>query len=792
MDLKKCAAMGRPKTGSPFQQTIRNGPEQMNCHCFRPALCNVRRWLRKVGEGDSLDIIVDISVLADVLAPPECYRRNEFLADEEQAVYSAMFENLMTCECLKKYIVACRITGSQSEALTMVGDDDYMWMTTSVVGDVVPTEHPGYYYVRKSPGCLLPVTDSTGFVRNDEVKKWPMLYYFDKALLSGPAVTSLQSVCLQEEDNIVALLCDDWPTNFDRQPFVDSMRRKLQHFVTAAAVRSTCTMPLYLVPVSHPTKRDDVYGWRLTFSLHERKILNNFINPERKRVYCLLRIIIWNAKPLSQALAALKTYHIKTEFLWLASETRDIGGECNGWSFLEKFIQLCEKLETAFMNKRLSNFFIPDQNLIGHLKERRLRPVANWIRSHLLCESGRRETFLAVLHGQGCENMRIVHSPSRNAIADCAAAFIVAMTVPNSVGYSDYYGSLLHQVARLLPPAGPSFGDDEARLPVDDASVRAVFEMHRLLRYVAVRESCCMPHSSTKMEFLSIACVQILDLAWVSNDAIIRIDDGHRQRMIAKTQAVQKKRSLNVQRSKPGVKRCNKKVKEKSTARKYTQLKKTTKYDKPTLSYNWRLAKTLLLGVPFNNRWRHVFCAELQLFQGDDCLTKFVIESEILPIWVPSEGEYLVNYVNLGNDLLFVLHAFRCYRSSGIVQFALHYLNWLDMAPGYVDCGSHTWLYQNKTKALYELVDNLRPHIDPDRWDADVQPFIDRNKIALMRREVVTFVLCRTAELQHRNDELRHRCAIMRQVILSRSQEPLLDDHIQLTPFETTIITCNR
>jgi hypothetical protein len=58
------------------------------------------------------------------------------------------------------------------------------------------------------------------------------------------------------------------------------------------------------------------------------------------------------------------------------------------------------------------------------------------------------------------------------------------------------------------------------------------------------------------------------------------------------------------------------------------------------------------------------------------------------------------------------------------------------------------------------------------------------NSVMLMRREVLTLLLCMTAEYHCRNKSLKQKCDEMRDFITSHA------DEIELTPFERVIVNC--
>jgi hypothetical protein len=174
-------------------------------------------------------------------------------------------------------------------------------------------------------------------------------------------------------------------------------------------------------------------------------------------------MIISYAKRTSLSLEVLKTYVLKTEFLWFASGMEADTDKANEWNFLNKFVQLCKNLESGLQRKKIRNFFIPNQNLIEHLSNDDLYEIIKWFRERLIDEKGRCETLLAVLHGKGCEFMRLKHNtPFRNSITDCSVANTAAVLLSNLFIYGGYIENLLRQLSPMIMPS--MYHTDNARL----------------------------------------------------------------------------------------------------------------------------------------------------------------------------------------------------------------------------------------------------------------------------------------------------------------------------------------
>jgi hypothetical protein len=223
-----CAAFRRSRRYSKYSletSLIHNGPEEVNDYYFERALCNVRRWLR---DGRAAECHVDIAVLADILAPPSCYNGCfQSLDGEEKAVYQRILCGREETKQYENVIVGCRLTGSNAEGLTIIGDDDYMWIATNMIGDVIPTQFAGYYHIKKSRRMVL----DEELIPNNIIKNWLFSLNDNSALIHGPAVTSQKPISRQTEDNIMTLQWNKWPSDIDRQVFTTELYGKLRPFV---------------------------------------------------------------------------------------------------------------------------------------------------------------------------------------------------------------------------------------------------------------------------------------------------------------------------------------------------------------------------------------------------------------------------------------------------------------------------------------------------------------------------------------------------------------------------------
>ena len=105
--------------------------------------------------------------------------------------------------------------------------------------------------------------------------------------------------------------------------------------------------------------------WRISFSLVERKIIQNI--PEYQRTaYLILKTRIEKiVKEKESTDQSYKSYHLKTVLLELTSSTHYCtdGIHNNAYEFTKSLI---ERLIEAYEKKSLSNFFFQQQNLLDH------------------------------------------------------------------------------------------------------------------------------------------------------------------------------------------------------------------------------------------------------------------------------------------------------------------------------------------------------------------------------------------------------------------------------------------
>lgn len=121
-------------------------------------------------------------------------------------------------------------------------------------------------------------------------------------------------------------------------------------------VKSGC----HVVPTGPTSGNEDIL-WRISFSLAERKILNN-MNHFQFLLYGLLKIFLNEAINIcSEEDKLLKSYHIKTAVFWVLQQKSL--PECYQRNLL-KYFKICLKLLIKWVDEgNCPNFFIPENNM---------------------------------------------------------------------------------------------------------------------------------------------------------------------------------------------------------------------------------------------------------------------------------------------------------------------------------------------------------------------------------------------------------------------------------------------
>ena len=287
-------------------------------------------------------------------------------------------------------------TGSRFEGMPLEVCGDWDWMVIKRHYPVVqqelppsPTEfpHPGFLIAQpntQQPAFLRlkathenqlddvikSITDSDGFLLTSGFVAANLVQGDE---IHGPASTGVVSrvqPSLGERDSVPCLFSPSWPPCS-----LDYFSRQRASWpcdqVLCDIRRSGC----HLVGVGHPTTVDRDKEWRWSFSIAERKLINDMHLIFAACMFALKAVKkeIWhpdlteNPSPPT----AFCSYFVKTACLWVS--------ECDEARGLLLFMPACrvvlDWLIAGYQNRYLPHYFIPKQNLIGHLQPDLCRQV---------------------------------------------------------------------------------------------------------------------------------------------------------------------------------------------------------------------------------------------------------------------------------------------------------------------------------------------------------------------------------------------------------------------------------
>ncbi|XP_060584295.1 uncharacterized protein LOC132740416 [Ruditapes philippinarum] len=206
------------------------------------------------------------------------------------------------------------------------------------------------------------------------------------ALNYGPVIrSSKQEQLLAHEfeyDHAIAVQCESWPT--ESLQWVTRFRPS--GWPSVKLVEECSFIPCYIVAKSHAANADDTHEWRFSFARQEG-ILFRSIPLNVKMVYILSKLLV---KGLHIKENLLSTYQLKTMFLWhceLKSEEEFKSKELE--INLEEFLVFVAQ---SFEEHKIQNYFIPTNNMIGHIASDMVKDVKQKVESILpsfmtLCSS---------------------------------------------------------------------------------------------------------------------------------------------------------------------------------------------------------------------------------------------------------------------------------------------------------------------------------------------------------------------------------------------------------------------
>ena len=160
-----------------------------------------------------------------------------------------------------------------------------------------------------------------------------------------------------------AILCDV------PQEVKDAWLNRKRCWPDRGLVEKMSTLQCYLLAKPHPFTSNKLLEWRFSFSSAEL-LLSSAIKPWQKQ--CLMVLKALRRKYLQEP-KVIASYHLKTVLFWVLESLPDSKRESlSRGTLLEK---LLDELISCVRDKRLPNFFIPENNMFRHYEDKDLRTV---------------------------------------------------------------------------------------------------------------------------------------------------------------------------------------------------------------------------------------------------------------------------------------------------------------------------------------------------------------------------------------------------------------------------------
>ncbi|XP_033118429.1 uncharacterized protein LOC117118051 [Anneissia japonica] len=215
------------------------------------------------------------------------------------------------------------------------------------------------------------IIDNNGYLKTSDFLKanfikgiFPNL---DTEMRQGPSTVkqlNAEFIDIRSEpiDTVYCLKCQSWP------PFTSNFfaREKLNNWPSQKLLDKVKSLECHVVPVGCPGSESDI-KWRLSFSIAERELITEMYEPYANCMFSLKSIkknyIIFSD---SEKPTPFCSYFIKTACLWMCETFPH-----REYSLMDLIRQILDWLIDCYQHKRLPHYFIPQQNMIGHLSRER-------------------------------------------------------------------------------------------------------------------------------------------------------------------------------------------------------------------------------------------------------------------------------------------------------------------------------------------------------------------------------------------------------------------------------------
>ena len=188
--------------------------------------------------------------------------------------------------------------------------------------------------------------------------------------LHGPAIKSLWNPERPQDgfaDRVLCLACHTWPA----EEYLT--RPRLHGWPSQSLIDKIQEDGCLVVPVGHPDSTNREVEWRWSFSLAEKELIHYMSDTMACCIFVMkaMKQKYWKSTTNTPN-SPLCSYYLKTACLWMFEQS-DHGHIIDLCKLVIDWLVTCYKAHT------LPHYFIPEQNLIGHLTHDDCMSVIRWL-----------------------------------------------------------------------------------------------------------------------------------------------------------------------------------------------------------------------------------------------------------------------------------------------------------------------------------------------------------------------------------------------------------------------------
>ncbi|XP_071949632.1 uncharacterized protein [Antedon mediterranea] len=242
--------------------------------------------------------------------------------------------------------------------------------TAPFVAEIYPDE-PAYLKLKLADGIFQEERffDEHSYFKSSSFMKWALVatqfFTESECEINGPSVTQTHTFEMSEtemRDKVLCFSCDSWPSSTDDY----FTRQKQSNWPSQAILKEIRRLDCHVVSVGRHNSDTKDIEWRLSFSVAERKLIHEMPAPFFGCMFALKAIKKKYRLFESQQRKPFCSYFIKTACLWMCEK---IPSKTNNIMDLTR--KVIDWLIDCYRpkEKNLPHYFIPQQNLIGHLSD---------------------------------------------------------------------------------------------------------------------------------------------------------------------------------------------------------------------------------------------------------------------------------------------------------------------------------------------------------------------------------------------------------------------------------------